>query len=495
MGAKKLYLECETGISGDMIVASLLDLGADEKVLRDALEGIHDDGFSIKISRVFKAGIDCCDFDVVLDEAHDNHDHDMKYLYGHTEEIHEDVQMHDHEHEHTHELEHTHEHEHEHSHEHNHEHEHSHEHTHEHEHEHSHEHTHEHEHEHEHSHEHDHDHHHHHHGRNLKEIEQIIDGLEIAKNASGLAKKTFRILAEAEAKAHKKPIDEVHFHEVGAIDSIVDIVAAAVCFDNLGIEEVVVKRICEGQGSVRCQHGILPVPVPAVLNIATEYHLPISITNREGELITPTGAAFLAAVMTSKKLSETMQICKVGLGAGKREYKQPSILRAILFTEEERDYIPGESENESAQNADTIWKLESNIDDSTGEMLGFVMEELFEAGARDVFYTPAYMKKNRPAWILSVITTEDKIAALEEIIFRDTTTIGIRKQRMERTVLERVEVKVETAYGEAAAKICRYGDLTKVYPEYESAARLAKETKVPIDQILRDIVNAFEGTD
>lgn len=456
MGTKKLYFECETGISGDMIVASLLDLGADEKVLRDALAGIHDDGFSIKISRVFKAGIDCCDFDVVLDEAHDNHDHDMNYLYGHTAEIHEDVQKHEHEHEHTHE------------------------------HEHSHEHTHEHEHEHEHE---------HHHGRNLKEIEQIIDGLEIAKNASGLAKKTFRILAEAEAKAHKKPIDEVHFHEVGAIDSIVDIVAAAVCFDNLGIEEVVVKRICEGQGSVRCQHGILPVPVPAVLNIATEYHLPISITNREGELITPTGAAFLAAVMTSNKLPETMRICKAGLGAGKREYKQPSILRAILFTEDEQDSITGEPEKESEQKAGTIWKLESNIDDSTGEILGFVMEELFEAGARDVFYTPAYMKKNRPAWILSVITTEDKITALEEIIFRDTTTIGIRKQRMERTVLERVEVKVETPYGEAAAKICRYGDLTKVYPEYESAARLAKETKVPIDKVLRDIVDAFEGTD
>ena len=190
-----------------------------------------------------------------------------------------------------------------------------------------------------------------------------------------------------------------------------------------------------------------------------------------------------------------MRIRKAGLGAGKREYKQPSILRAILFTEDEQDSVLGKPEKESEQNADTIWKLESNIDDSTGEMLGFVMEELFEAGARDVFYTPAYMKKNRPAWILSVITTEDKITALEEIIFRDTTTIGIRKQRMERTVLERVEVKVETSYGEAAAKICRYGDLTKVYPEYESAARLAKETKVPIDMVLRDIVNAFEGTD
>ncbi|MCR4813689.1 MAG: nickel pincer cofactor biosynthesis protein LarC [Lachnospiraceae bacterium] len=482
---RKLYFECETGISGDMIVASLLDLGADEKILKDALAGIHDDGFSVKISRVMKAGIDCCDFDVVLDEAHENHDHDMQYLYGHNTEKHITESI-------VHENDHGHDH--------------GHDHEHNHDHDHGYDHDHDHDHDHEHTHDHDHDHHHnHHHGRNLKDIEQIIDGLDISKKASKLAKKTFRILAEAESKAHKKSIDEVHFHEVGAIDSIVDIVAAAVCFDNLGIDEVVVRKISEGQGTVRCQHGILPVPVPAVLNIATEYGLPISVTERQGELITPTGAAFLAAVMTSKKLPKTMKIVKAGLGAGKREYEIPSILRAILFEEKKSDEEesepagkPEKGKKETGKPANpenTIWKLESNIDDSTGEVLGYVMEELLEAGARDVYYMPVYMKKNRPAWILSVITTEEKIAELEEIIFRDTTTIGIRRQQMERTVLERVEVKVQTAYGEAAAKICRYGDLTKIYPEYESAARLARETKVPIDKILRDIVDAFEGAD
>ncbi len=409
-----------------MIVASLLDLGADRAVLDAALAGMKDEGFEIVVSRVSKAGIDCCDFNVVLDAAHENHDHDMEYLYGHT-----------HGHEHT---EHVHDH---------------------------------------HDHEHDHDHHHnHHHGRNLHEIETIIDRLDMTENAKSLAKKVFLILAKAEAKAHNRPVGEVHFHEVGAVDSIVDIVSAAVCFDNLGIDEVIVTGISEGQGSVRCQHGILPIPVPAVLNIATEYGLPIRITNRQGELITPTGAAFVAAVLTDTKLPENIRIVKTGYGAGKREYKQSSILRAMLL------------EKTQAQ-SDTIWKLESNIDDSTGEQLGFVLAELMEAGARDVFYVPAFMKKNRPAWVLSVIATEDRIEELERIIFRDTTTIGIRRQRMERTVAERKNETVQTPYGEATVKVCSYRDITKVYPEYESVAGLAKETGVAFDTVYRSAAESY----
>ena len=340
---KSLYFECETGISGDMIVASLLDLGADEAVLRKVLAGIQNEGFEIKISRVLKAGLDCCDFNVILDKEHENHDHDMAYLYGH-EEIHSHGE-HDHEHSHA-----NHEHAHDHNHEnHEHEHLHSHEHTHEHNHdensnhshenhdhdhdfEHTHGHNHDENHEHEHSHDHTHDHnHHHHHGRNLSDIEAIINRLEMTEGARRLAVKIFEILASAEAKAHNKPIEEVHFHEVGAIDSIVDIVSAAVCFDNLGIQDVIVKHMKEGQGSVRCQHGIIPVPVPAVVNIAQAYGLPLSITERQGEYITPTGAAFIAAVMTSKKLPECMTIEKVGMGAGKRDYAQPGILRTMII--------------------------------------------------------------------------------------------------------------------------------------------------------------------
>jgi len=276
---KSLYLECETGISGDMIVAALLDLGADETVLRNVLSGIKDQGFEIKISRVMKSGIDCCDFDVILDAEHENHDHDMQYLYGESGG--------DHHHDHY---------------------------------------------DHEGHHHHDHDHEgHHHDARNLEDIYRIIDSLDMTEGARALSRKVFHILAEAEAKAHKKEINEVHFHEVGAIDSIVDIVSAAVCFDNLGITDVVVKRLCEGHGNVRCQHGIIPVPVPAVINICTTYSLPISITDRKGEYVTPTGAAFVAAVITSKELPEVMTVERVGLGAGKREHEVPGVLRAMII--------------------------------------------------------------------------------------------------------------------------------------------------------------------
>ena len=287
---KTLYLECTSGISGDMIVAALLDLGADKDVLMKALSGINDKSFEIKISRVLKSGIDCCDFDVILDKEHDGHDHDMEYLYGHT---------HGHE-------------------EHNHEHGH---HGHGHHHDHHHEHDHEHEHHHDHPHEH----------RNLNDIIAIIDSLDLTEDANRLAKKIFEILAKAEAKAHNRTIEEVHFHEVGAIDSIVDIVSAAVCFDNLGITDVIVPKICEGTGTVRCQHGILPVPVPAVINIASEHKLPLSITNHKGEYVTPTGAAFVAAVMTERKLPDVFVPKKIGLGAGKREHELPGILRAVLI--------------------------------------------------------------------------------------------------------------------------------------------------------------------
>ncbi|MBR5421818.1 MAG: LarC family nickel insertion protein [Lachnospiraceae bacterium] len=334
---KTLYLECNTGISGDMIVAALLDLGADEERLRKSLAAIDDPGFSIAISHVTKNGIDCCDFDVILDKEHDNHDHDMDYLYGHLE----DGAHHDGEHHHHHEGHHHHDHDHHHEDEHHH-HDHHHEDEHHH-HEHHHDDDHHHDdHHHEECHRHedhtdDHHHHdHHHHGhhhvhRNLQDVTEIIRGMKLSEKAEKLAIRIFTILAESEAKAHARSIDEVHFHEVGALDSIVDIAAAAVCFDDLGITDVVIPKICEGSGSVRCQHGILPVPVPAVMNIAVKYGLPLSITGREGEFVTPTGAAFCAAVRTSSKLPEVFVPLAVGLGAGKRDYEPAGILRAILI--------------------------------------------------------------------------------------------------------------------------------------------------------------------
>lgn len=283
---KTLYLECYSGISGDMTVAALLDLGADKTVLDRVLKSLPVSGFQIKISRVVKSGIDACDFDVMLDKNHENHDHDMEYLHGSHHGSHHghavtDLSGHTAEHTHMHDSESAHGHHHEH--------------------------------------------------RGLKEITHIIEHSVMTDNAKKIALRIFEILAKAESKAHNVPVDQVHFHEVGAVDSIVDIVAVAVCLDNLGITEVIVPVLYEGRGTVRCQHGILPIPVPAVANVVSENHLCLKMTEVEGELVTPTGAAIVAAIKTKDKLPEKFEIQKVGIGAGKRQYECPGILRAMII--------------------------------------------------------------------------------------------------------------------------------------------------------------------
>ncbi len=452
-----LYLECYSGISGDMVVGALLDLGASQKVLEEQLGSLPVEGFKVQISRVKKSGLDACDFNVILDRQYENHDHDNEYLYaqegyGHKAHIHTHLHSHD---------EHTHtngcaEHEHAHGHD---DHTHTHKHA-EHEHAHGHgEHTHTHKHaEHEHAHRHDgHTHEH----RGLPEIRDIISRSKISDRAKKIASDIFLVLAEAESKAHGVSVEEVHFHEVGAVDSIVDIVAAAVCLDDLNITDVIVPELYEGRGTVRCQHGVIPVPVPAVVHIIGAHNISLHMTGTEAELVTPTGAAIVAATRTSDRLPERYKIQKSGMGAGKRDYGRASILRGMLIEPE-------------AEEADHICKLESNIDDSTGEVLGYVMERLFEAGARDVYYTPVYMKKNRPAYQLNVICDEKAAPELEQIIFRETTTIGIRRVRMQRTVMHREIRQVETSFGMAEVKVCRSGEIVRVYPEYESVAAICR---------------------
>ena len=284
---KSLYLECNAGISGDMLVAALLDLGADKEALDKALQSIPAKGFEYKISRVSKAGVDCCDFDVILDEEHANHDHDMAFLHGNGDAV-----VHSHEHEHEHEHHHDHEHEHSHV---------------------------------------PHEHHHHHEHRGLQEVIAIIDATDMSAAAKELALKIFDIIADAEAKAHAVEKNAVHFHEVGAIDSIVDIVAIAVCADSLGVENVIVPELCEGRGTVRCQHGVLPVPVPATANIMQSFGFNVRLLPVQGEFVTPTGAAAAAALMTTDELPQSFKILGIGLGAGKRQYERPSILRALLI--------------------------------------------------------------------------------------------------------------------------------------------------------------------
>ena len=477
---KTLYLETSSGISGDMFVAAMIDLGADPEALECALNSIPADGFMVEISSVKKSGIACCDFNVILDAAHENHDHDMAYLYGpapvtaaapqeEAHHCHEDEEAH---HCHCHEDEevpHCHCHEDEKApHCHGCEDEEAH-HCHCHEDEEAH---------HCHGHggeePHHHHEHHHHHGRHLAEILGIIDATDMTDSAKALAGKMFHIVAEAESLAHHMPLEEVHFHEVGAIDSIVDIIAAAVTFDSLGITDVIIPCLTEGRGTVRCQHGVLPVPVPATMNIIEAYDMPLTIMEAKGEYVTPTGAAIAAAICTTHQLPKAFRIVRTGLGAGKRAYtERTNILRAYL--------IEG---NAMEEGKDEIVKLETDIDDSTGEALGYTIDRLMQAGALDVHYSPVYMKKNRPAWELTVICKKSRMEALEDIIFKETTTIGIREfPSVMRSILRRSQKQVETPFGIAEVKEVALPGERRFYPEYESVKAIAEKEHLPFAEV------------
>lgn len=275
-----LIIDGTSGISGDMTVAALLDLGASEEHLREQLATLPVDGFTIAVTRVNKHGIDACDFDIQLAEELENHDHDMAWLYDNEAA-----------------AEHTHEHEHE-----------------------AHDHGHE-----------DHHHAHHHHHRSLADVTAIIDGSQLSDGAKRRALAIFTALAAAEAKAHGKTPETVMFHEVGAVDSIVDVCSVAICLDDLGIEDIVVESLSEGHGTIRCAHGLMPIPVPAVVNLCQAGNIALTPAPVAGELVTPTGAAVVAALRTSEHLPARYRIEAVGYGAGKRPYEGCSgTLRCLL---------------------------------------------------------------------------------------------------------------------------------------------------------------------
>lgn len=434
---KTLYLDCQAGIAGDMLVAALLDLGGKPALgrLTQMLEKLSLEGFSVAVTRVKKAGIDCCDFDVKLDAAHENHDHDMAYLHG---------------------LGDT-------------------------------------------SHDHDHDHDHHHAHRGLAQVEQVIDAVPLSERARGLARDAFRILARAEAKAHGLPIDQVHFHEVGAVDSIVDVLAAAFLIDDLDIERAIVPVLTDGHGTIRCQHGVIPVPVPATLNICIAHGLPLSSSSVEGELVTPTGAALVAALEPEFSLPERYTIRAVGLGAGKRSYERPSILRAMLIEELDARVDAAACEPRPSLSAETqapscIVKLECDIDDCSPEVLAYAVELLREAGAREAHWLPIFCKKGRPAYQLQVIVEPSDVSRMEEIILSETTTIGIRRLQMERTCLPRAIESVETPWGNVLVKTVRLPDGTRrTTPEYEACAAIARDKGVALQTVMDTVREAVCG--
>lgn len=430
MSKQYLYLEGASGISGDMTVAALLELGASREKLERALGSLGLGAeFHYHFSRGSSYSIAGGDFSVHL--HHEPHCHEEPYL------------AHDHGHEHEH---HGHEH---------------------------------------HHHEHGHGHHHHEH-RHLGDVYAIIDRAEMSDAARALAKKIFRIVAEAEAQAHGVPVEQVHFHEVGAIDSIVDIISAAVLVDDLAVDGCIITGLNEGQGTVKCQHGELPVPVPAVMNIAAAHGIPLRSTETRGEMVTPTGIAIAAAICTQQNLPSAYRVLRTGIGLGKRDFGRANFLRAVLL-------IPVE---DHPANEEQIIQIEANIDDSTPEELGLLMEQLMSpsTGAKDAWYLPCMMKKGRPAVQLGVLCAADALPRVERCILKHSSTIGLRRHTVERTVMARELQRVQLPYGEAIVKKATLGEISRCQPEYESLKALSEQTGLPFRRIWEDIIARMNTT-
>ncbi|HIX55893.1 MAG TPA: LarC family nickel insertion protein, partial [Candidatus Anaerobiospirillum pullistercoris] len=375
-----------------------------------------------------------------------------------------------------------------------------HDHSHDYEHCNSHDHCHDHGHDHEHGHDHSHGGHSHEH-RSLQDVYALIDQSLASDPAKKLAKKVFAIIAVAEAKAHGTSPDLVHFHEVGGLDSIADVLSFAVCIDDLQIDTVYASTLGEGYGEIVCQHGLLPIPVPAVSNIVAAHHLPLQSGRCYGELVTPTGAAMVAALEPKFTTPQGMTIISTGYGAGKRAYEKPSFVRAMLLgpvTGTDTASAPNNTasapawgldlgEIGAAPYGDEIIELKSNIDDTTGELLGALMDKLLAAGAQDVSFRSIFMKKNRPAVELCVLCYEDNVPELTRIILTESSSIGVRFSRQQRLIMKREAGEFASSLGLVKVKRCTLnpalGQHEVIYPEFESIKEIAAQTKLPLKEV------------
>ena len=453
-----LYLEPFSGLSGDMLNALLLDLGADRKHLEEALKTISLDGYHLHVDRIAKSSIWGTDFDVHME--HGEKDHGIAGDFDH----------HDHEHEHHHHHEHEHTHEHAHSHEHSHSHDHHH---------HDHDHTHD-----GHSHEHTHS-HHHHHGevRGLKEIETIILSSGVSDFVKEKSLEVFRDIAQAEANVHQMPVEEIHFHEVGATDSIIDIMSFFILWETLDIDAVYSTAVTEGSGTITVAHGVMPVPVPAVMQLRLGTSIPFSQDFEiHTELVTPTGLALFKAIHPVFAQPSNLTATKVGYGFGKRDTGKFNALRGTLL--ERTTY----SHQVVTSNNDEIIQIDTTIDDQSGEELGYIMNLLLEEGALDVHYTPVYTKKNRPATHLTLLIQEGDLERFTAILFKQTSTIGFRYQNVQRKVMTRTFETRQTSLGAVKVKKNQYGTVTKSTLEYEDCARIARKTGLSIQAVYQQLI-------
>jgi hypothetical protein len=448
---KTLYLDIFSGISGDMFLGALLDLGVDAHQFEHELEKLHVDGYHLHVSRQEKSGIAGVKFDVHLAD----HDH------GHS---------HDHDHDHGHDHEHHHDHDHHHEHEHKHEHDHSHSHSHEHEHA-------------THNTQHEHEHHHHDENRTFTEIKQLISKSSLSEWVKKKSIAVFQRIADAEGKIHGKPPEQVHFHEVGAVDSIVDIVGACIALEMLGKPRILSAPVVEGTGWIHCAHGRFPIPAPATLAILGARGAAVTQCDEPHELVTPTGAALLAELVENFGPMQGLVAEKIGFGLGTRNNKtRPNVLRAVWGTS---NLEPRTSNAESRDwETDTIAVLETNLDDISAEILGNFVERTLAAGALDVFHTPIQMKKNRPGVLLTVLCAENESDKFSEMMLRETSAFGVRRHSAERRKLRREFTTVKTSFGEVTVKLGKLdGKVVQAAPEFESCKKIAEKVGVPLKQV------------
>ena len=433
---KTLYLECNMGAAGDMLTAALLELHPDPQGFVERMNRLGLPGVVFAAQPAVKCGITGTQVSVTVggeeEESHDvplhTHVHETAQDEAHPGHAHDHVHVHDHDHEHTHDHEHIHDHEHSHGHEHG---------------------------------------HGHHHHAGMGDIHHILSHLDIPQPVRQDAEAVYQLIAQAESHAHGRPVEEIHFHEVGTLDAVTDVVAVCWLLHDLAPEQIVASPVHVGCGQVRCAHGILPVPAPATAYILQG--VPTYGGSVQGELCTPTGAALLKHFVQRFGSSPVMRVEKTGYGMGKKDFEAANCVRAML----------GQTQEEST----AIAQLACNLDDMTPEALGFAQERLWEAGALDVTTAPIGMKKNRPGVQLTCLCRLEDREKLVSVLFAHTTTLGVRESLCTRYTLARSQRTVETEHGPVRVKEARGWGVTREKPEYEDVAKIAREQGLTLDQV------------
>ncbi|MEN2984606.1 MAG: nickel pincer cofactor biosynthesis protein LarC [Dictyoglomaceae bacterium] len=376
-----LYFDCFSGISGDMILGALLDLGLDPELWKKELKKIPLEGYEIKISKRNKGFLQGTDVEII---SYDNKTH-----------------------------------------------------------------------------------------RHLSDLLEIIEKSDLSKRVKELSKRVFIKIAEAESKVHNEPIEKVHFHEIGAIDTIIDVVGTFIAIELLKIEEVYSSPLPLGEGFVETSHGIIPIPAPATVEILKG--IPVYSTGIKGELVTPTGAGIITTLAKRFGPIPHMKIHRIGYGTGKKDFPIPNLLRVFI----------GERVFEIKEDKNLV--IEANIDDMNPQIYGYLMEKLFEKGALDVTLTPIFMKKGRPGILLTILSEPWKEQEITEILFKETSTIGFRKYYVDKVMMDREIKEVDTRWGKVRIKISRYGTFEKITPEYEDCKKISEKEGIPLIKVIKEV--------